>query len=70
MQAILNRVDNLTKRDVDILRAFMLHDPKRAWLERKRQLVRKAGVNILAKLWIRSKRLRALKGGSVLQQRI
>jgi hypothetical protein len=69
MQEILNRVDNLTNRDVDALRAFMLHDPKRAWLDRKRHLVRKTGVNILAKLWIRSKRLRALKGGSVLQQR-
>ncbi|KAH5048795.1 hypothetical protein HBH96_207530 [Parastagonospora nodorum] len=61
MQAILNRVDNFTKRDADALRAFMLHDPKRAWLDRKRHLVRKTGVNILAKLWIRSKRLRALK---------
>jgi hypothetical protein len=69
MQAILNRVDNLTERDVDILRASLLHNPKRAWLERMRHLVRKTGVNILAKLWIRSERLRALKGGSVLRQR-
>ncbi|KAH6619004.1 heterokaryon incompatibility protein-domain-containing protein [Boeremia exigua] len=61
MQAILDRVDNLTKRDVNSLRAFMLHDPKRAWLEHKRRLVRKTGVNILAKLWIRSERLRKLK---------
>lgn len=73
MQAILNslnRIDNLSKSDVDILRTFMLHDPKRAWLDRKRHLVRKTGVNILAKLWIRSKRLRALKGRSALRQRI
>jgi hypothetical protein len=69
MQEILNRMDNLTKRNVDTLRAFMLHDGKRAWLERKKHLVRKTGVNILAKLWIRSKRLRALKGEFVLWQR-
>jgi hypothetical protein len=69
MQQILNRVDNLTKRDIDTLGAFMLHDEKRAWLERKKYLVRKTGVNTLAKLWIRSKRLRALKGELVLWQR-
>lgn len=68
MQAILNRVDNFARSDLEILRTFMLHDPKRAWLEQKRRLLRKTGVNILAKLWIRSRRLRALKGGSALCQ--
>jgi hypothetical protein len=66
MQAIFSKIDNLTQRDADTLRAFMLHDSKRTWLRRKRHLVRKTGVNMLAKLWIRSGRLRALKGGSVL----
>jgi hypothetical protein len=66
MQAILNKIDSLTRRDADTLRAFMLHDSKRTWLERKRRLVRKTGVNMLAKLWIRSGRLKALKGESVL----
>lgn len=69
MQAVFDRVDNLTTRDVNILRTMMLHDPKRAWLERKRHLVRKTGVNILARLWIRSERLRELKGGSVLRRK-
>jgi hypothetical protein len=55
-------MDNLTKRGVDTLRAFMLNDGKRAWLARKKLMMQKTGVNILAKLWIRSKRLRALKG--------
>jgi hypothetical protein len=66
MQESLNRMDNLTKRGVDTLRAFMLNDDKRAWLARKKLMVRKTGVNTLAKLWIRSKRLRALKGEFVL----
>jgi hypothetical protein len=69
MLDILNILDNLTSRDIDALRAIMLYDGKRAWLERKKHLVRKTGVNILAKLWIRSKRLRALKGELVLWQR-
>lgn len=69
MQVILDRVDKLSNRDMDILRNFMTHDPKRAWLERKRQLLRKTGVNILAKLWIRSKRLKTLKGGFGLRRR-
>lgn len=51
MQTILNRVDNRTERDVDILRPFMIQDYKRSWLERKIYLVRKTCVNILAKSW-------------------
>lgn len=61
MQSLWNRLDNPTNRDLRALMAFMLHDPRRAWLDHKKCLVRKTGVNILAKLWIRSKRLRALK---------
>jgi hypothetical protein len=61
MQEILGRVGNLKRRKIDSLRAFMSNNGKRVWLARKKYLVRKTGVNVLAKLWVRSKRLRALK---------
>ncbi|KAF2475914.1 HET-domain-containing protein [Lindgomyces ingoldianus] len=39
----------------------MFHDGRRGWQKARRRMAHKFGVNILAKLWVRSKRLRELR---------
>jgi hypothetical protein len=42
-------------------RTAMFEKTETSWRKARRQLVRKVGVNILAKIWIRSKRLRTIR---------